>query len=259
MLRIFFRLCLACTALSFSPLHAEDAQLAELFNQYKVSGTMVIQPLHGEAYIHNDKRAESRYLPASTFKILNTLIALDEGAVETVETVLKWDGKDRGWSAWNRDHSMASGFPVSCVWCYQELARRVGNTAYLRHLQNVGYGNEKTGEELTTFWLQGELAISPVEQTRFLKRLYLGDLPYRQTHMDALKDIMRIEQGAAYQLYAKTGWATRVTPPHGWFVGWLQKDGQAYFFATLIDTPDKSALPLRKAITLEALRLKGLL
>ncbi len=70
---------------------------------------------------------KKRFLPASTFKIPNTLIALEEGVIQNEKDIIEWDGEDKGWSQWNKDQSLETAFPLSCIWFYQELASRVGD------------------------------------------------------------------------------------------------------------------------------------
>jgi beta-lactamase class D len=107
--------------------YAEDPDLAKLFQSRGVEGTFIIDSLDSkETYVYNEARSEERFSPASTFKILNTLIALEEGAIKNEKEVIKWDGKDRGLDAWNKDQTLETAFPISCVWFYQELARRIG-------------------------------------------------------------------------------------------------------------------------------------
>ncbi len=131
---------------------AKDSDLAKLFSEHSLKGTILISSLDGKTeYLYNKERAGKKFLPASTFKIPNTLIALDEDAIADEKEIIKWDGKDRGWASWNKDHSLETAFPISCVWFYQELAKRIGNIKYLSHLDRLNYGNKKTGPEVTTF------------------------------------------------------------------------------------------------------------
>ncbi|KAF1073623.1 class D beta-lactamase [Halodesulfovibrio sp. MK-HDV] len=245
-----------CTTSSF----AEDAGLADLFHTNKVEGTIVISSLDGTTvFLHNKERANTQLLPASTFKMLNTLIALDEKVVANEQEILTWDGKDRGLSAWNRDHSIETALPVSCVWFYQELARRIGMKKYTKHLKAVGYGNQTAGPEISNFWLVGDLAISAFEQIEFLKALYARSLPYDKKHQDLLNKLLLVQQTPDYTLYGKTGWATRIPQPQGWFVGYVESKGTVWFFATNIVITQKSDAKYRKAITIEALKRKGII
>jgi beta-lactamase class D len=242
---------------------AEDASIARLFNTKNIQGTIVISSLDGTTtYSHNDTRAAIRMLPASTFKIPNTLIALEEGAINDETQVLKWDGKERNIAAWNRDQTLESAFKSSCVWAYQELARRIGTARYESYLTQIGYGNALPTPILTTFWLEGDLRISALEQIAFLKRLYRRKLPFKPTSYDALKRIMIVEQTPAYTVRAKTGWAgfgKTTAPQIGWYVGYLEAKGNVWLFALNMDISKPADAGLRQKIVMEALKSKGLL
>lgn len=245
--------------LSIGVVNADEAGLAKLFNKRNVKGTIIISSLDGNTEsIYNKARSEKGFLPASTFKIPNTVIALEEGAIANEKKIIKWDGEDKGWSPWNKDQSLETAFPLSCVWFYQELAKRVGNSKHLSHLDKLHYGNMKTGPNVTTFWLEGDLKISAREQIDFLKKLYKDQLPYKYEHLKILKKLMIVEETPQYVIRAKTGWAMRIKPQHGWYVGFVETSGQVWFFATNIDIERRSDSTYRKEITMEALKLEGI-
>ncbi len=238
----------------------DDPDLARLFRSVGVEGTIIIAPLDGkETFVYNKARSEKRFTPASTFKIPNTLIALQEGAVKNEKEVIRWDGKDKGFEAWNRDQTLETAFPASCVWFYQELAKRIGDRKYVSWLSKLGYGNGMTGPDVTTFWLDGQLKISAKEQIDFLKRLYEERLPFRKESLRLLKRLMIVEENPRYTVRAKTGWAMRIDPQQGWYVGYVETGGNVWFFATNIEIRKKGDENLRKAITMDALRVKGII
>ena len=239
---------------------ADDPGLAKLFQERGVEGSMVISSLDGKIeYAYNLVRSRERFVPASTFKILNTLIALQEGAIKNESEVIRWDGQDKGLAAWNQDQTLATAFPSSCIWFYQELAKRIGNDKYLDHLKKAGYGNGRTGPEVTTFWLAGNLKISPREQIDFLKKLVNGTLPYAGSQIQLVKKLMMVEEKPQYLLRAKTGWASQVIPQQGWYVGYVETKGQVWFFATEMEIKNKGDEAFRKEITLGALKAKGII
>jgi beta-lactamase class D len=202
--------------------------------------------------VHNPERASQRFSPASTFKIPNTLIALQLGVI-TTDTVFKWDGTDRGVAQWNADQTLTSAFNVSCVWCYQEIARKAGLQAYTDALARLQYGNGHVGDQVDRFWLNGDLRISAEEQVNFLGRVFHYATPYRRENVDVLQDIMRIEATDAYTLYAKSGWAT-TTPQVAWYVGFVDTPGSRWFFAMNMQVDNQNQLPLRKELTVKSLR-----
>lgn len=241
-------------------MHSEEVDLEKLFSERNIQGTIIISSLDGEVeYLYNQERSEQRFLPASTFKIPHTLIALEEGAIASEKEIIPWDGKEREWSSWNKDQSLETAFPVSCVWFYQELSKRVGNSKYLSHLEKMHYGNKLTGPDVTRFWLDGDLKISAREQIDFLKKCYKGQLSYKHEYIEIVKKMMIVEETPQAVVRAKTGWAMSVNPQIGWYVGYVEIKDQVWFFATNIDIEKKSDAAYRKEITMEALKREGIL
>ncbi|NOG60384.1 MAG: class D beta-lactamase [Proteobacteria bacterium] len=239
---------------------ADDSDISALFDEFKVEGALIIASLDSNIeYVHNDQRAERRYLPASTFKIPNTLITLEERVIKGDKEIIKWDGKERSYEPWNQDHTLATVFSVSCVWCYQEFALKVGNEKYLKYLNELDYGNRKTGKEVTTFWLEGDLAISVREQIDFLRKLYNEELPFSSRNIYLLNKIMLAEETSEYSLWAKTGWATSPKQQYGWYVGYIVTNDNVWLFANNIDINSKDELEFRKLLVLKSLKIKNLI
>ena len=252
---------LLCMVFAVSPFgfSADDEDLARVFAAHHVRGTMIISTASGDTtYWFDSVRAHTRFLPASTFKIPNTLIALEEGAVKNGSEVIRWDGRDRGVAAWNRDHSLETAFPVSCVWFYQELARRVGNAVYESYLALLHYGNEKTGRDVMTFWLDGDLAISATEQVEFLRNIYRRKFPFKDSSYAFLRRIMIVESTPRCVVRAKSGRTGRAKPEIGWYVGYAESAGRVWFFAMNMDIAKDEDAVLRRDIALEGLRAKGI-
>lgn len=252
--KLFLIISIVCS------LYAEDTYLTKLFESEKIKGTMVIESLDAqEQYVHNDERAKLPLLPASTFKIPNTLIALEEGVVNA-SSIIVWDKVERSMRAWNQDQNLRSAFKSSCVWCYQYFARNIGLDKYNDYLKKLHYGNEKTGFDVERFWLDGSLRISAYEQISFLKRLYRNELPFKPEHIALLKSIMIDEQKNDYTISAKTGWAVpKGAEHHGWYVGYVESSKGVYFFAINLIMSSAETLPLRKSMMVEALKSKGII
>lgn len=249
-----FLLLLACKAV------AEDADLAAIFSQHKVNGALVLSSLNtGQTFIHNDVRAAQRLPVASTFKIMNTLISLEEKAITGKSDVLKWDGKHHEFPDWNRNQTLESAFKVSCVWCYQALASRVGSEKYRQYLHQCDYGVLKEPFETTTFWLDGSLEISTLEQVDFLKKVIHRTLPFSASSYETLRDIMVVEQKPSFTIRAKTGWAAHVQPQVGWYVGYVETAADTWVFAMSMELLGSKDLPLRQKITRAALKAKGVI
>ena len=254
-----FRFYLVLIILSVS-VFPEDQEISKLFSDKGISGTIVIASLDGKTeYIHNDARSQKRILPASTFKIPNTLIALEEGIVKTDSQVIAWDSVKRELPEWNKNQTLKTAFQYSCVWVYQRFAGQIGTEKYRRYLEKLDYGNKHIDTNVTTFWLEGNFGISAQEQVGFLRKLVLGNLPFAKSNMALLKKIMVVEENGDYVLRAKTGWTARVTPQYGWFVGYVETKKATWLFATNIDIKNQQDLVFRKDLTMAALKAKKII
>jgi len=239
---------------------AQDKQLASIFAEHQLKGTMVLSTLYGQSeFIHNEPRAKQRFSAASTFKIPNSLIALEEKVIADKNDIIKWNGTQYSYPPWNGDQTLTSAYRISCVWCYQHFARQIGAQKYRQYLSDIKYGHLKQAFNTTTFWLDNGLTISAREQIAFLKKLYLQQMPFSQHSYAEVSDIMIQAQNSDYILRAKTGWAGDVSPQTGWYVGYVTTADAIWFFATNIEITDRAQLPLRKQITLAALNAKGII
>ena len=233
--------------------------VAEVFAVENIVGTLVVATADGApVYVYNDERSRVQFSPASTLKIPNTLVALDSGVATSKESPYTWDGKDKGRPAWNKDQTLESAFRVSCVWCYQEMARDVGIERYVTDLHNIAYGNQNVGDHVDLFWLNGDLLISAKEQIAFLSAMYNYTVPYQREHVDLVKNIMLVEQAADYSLRAKAGWTGPILHT-GWYVGYVEKDDEVWLFAMNMRMDQVEQAGLRKELTVRSLRALGLL
>jgi beta-lactamase class D len=225
------------------------------FQELGVQGSIIIEDLkQNRTYQHNPQRNATTFLPASTFKILNSLISLETGVISDELQILTWDGIQRQIPAWNRDLNMKEAIKLSAVWFYQVLARRVGYDQMQKWVIQSGYGNQKIGskEDIDRFWLQGDLRITPQEQIQFLRRLYKNELPFSERSLSIIKDILIVEKTPDYTIRAKTGWVGfegMAKPEIGWYVGYLEKGDNIYFFATNIDMQSQKDASARIELT----------
>lgn len=247
-----------CTiALLFSStLMAEDSDIEQLFKTEGVEGTLLIESLNGDIQYTNDSgKTEQAHIPASTFKIPNTLMALEEGVINDQFEIIAWDGVERQYAPWNADQTLVTAFARSCVWCYQRFAKQIGDTRYQHYLDVFDYGNKKTGLDVETFWLDGELRVSPREQINFLRNVYFELLPVKTRNIKILKEIMLVDETPTYTLRAKTGWKGE----NGWYVGYVEAACGVWFFAHHMIINDKRELPLRRKLVIDALARKGII
>ena len=216
---------------------SEDTSLKKYFDENKVDGCFALfDNGRGEFKIYNLKRDTARFLPASTFKIVNAMIALQTGVVTNENTVIKWDSIKRSNPKWNQDLSLTDAFKNSSVPHFQELARRIGRDSMQKWVDSVKYGNMKIGPAIDSFWLDNSLLISPDEQLGLVKKLYFEKLPFREGVQQTVKDMMLQEDNTNYKLSYKTGWGFNSADRGiGWMVGWIEENRHPYFFVLNID------------------------
>jgi beta-lactamase class D len=208
------------------PAAAQDFNLC--FGEEHATGCMAIyDDAHGWREYHPEL-TKQRFVPASTFKIPNTLIGLETGKLPMN---LKWDGVEREIKAWNQDMDLTRAFRTSAAWYYQEMARRVGLKLEKSWVMKLSYGNMELGSKVDQFWLDGPLKISPREQVIFLQRLHDGRLPVKDSSRKAVIELMNL---GVDSLYAKTGWARTPSMHYGWFVGWVERSEGPVYFALLV-------------------------
>lgn len=242
-----------------------DVDLSEFFSEYQVKGSFLLFDKKRNQFTSYDrKRCREQFTPASTFKIPNSVIAIEEHIIEDSNSVLKWDSVESRNPLWNKDLTLKEAFRVSCVPCYIKIANKVGENNYKKYLEKFDYGNKSTKVDSDdpnlkiAFWLIGELKISQEEQISFLRKLYDYKLPVTKRSIDITKEILVDEKTDNYTLSGKLGRGSdsKDKKEIGWYVGYLEKGDNVYFFATNFESID----PLdnfgsaRKDITLKILR-----
>ncbi|RYU96484.1 class D beta-lactamase [Emticicia agri] len=234
------------------------------FKYCQIEGSTTIYDYKNKKWLFsNSKDARVETLPASTFKIINLLIALETGVIKDENEVVKWVGKtDTTLYGYRpdiyKDMSVKEAFEVSAGWVFIELAKKIGKERYKHYLKRCQYGNQNLSEKDDDFWNFGAFAISPVNQVEFLVKVYEEKLPFSKGNMEILKRVMLTEETDNYSIRSKTGW-TRVSGNDiGWWVGYVERNDNSYFFTTRIikkrSTLNKNFGQCRKDITKNILR-----
>jgi beta-lactamase class D len=224
-----------CTKNSNYKIHND---FKKYFNDCGVEGTIVIFDKNNQEWILSDTlNINTESLPASTFKIINLLIALETKTIKDEREIVKWVGKTDTLKYGYRpeiyhDMSVKEAFEVSAGWVFIELAKKIGREKYKKYLSACNYGNLNLSEKNDDFWNFGNFGISPINQVQFIKNLYDGKLPFSKKNMDIVKQVMLTEKTATYTIRAKTGWTRENYTNTGWWVGYLENSGGTYFFAT---------------------------
>ncbi len=221
-----------------------DNDLKSIFDSNQVIGSFgMFDNATGQFTIYNLKRyKDSAYLPASTFKIVNSLIGIETGKVVNERMVIKWDGKVRVFgngdtaTNWNKDLTMAEAFEYSSVPYYQEVARRIGKDTMQEYLDSMHYGTAKITTKIDTFWLDNSLKVTADEQLGLVKKLFFYQLGFQRRSQEIVRKMMVRESNANYTLAYKTGWAsTENGNSLGWVVGWIEENRHPYFFVLNIE------------------------
>ena len=233
-----------------------------LIDSANLDGAILIFDEESKTYFSNDFGwSERGQLPASTFKIPNGIIALETGVVENDSVLFAWNGEERAFKVWEQDLIFRDAFQVSCLPCFQEIARNIGVERMKAYLEKLDYGIIKFDSlTIDNFWVQGESRINQFEQIDFLRRFYHSELPISERTETLMKSIMVIEKNENYRISGKTGWSFSEENNNGWFVGYMESEGKVLFFATNLEPKDPSKIDefvaARKDLTYEAFRLR---
>jgi beta-lactamase class D len=217
-----------------------DNDLKPFFDKYKATGTFALfDNAQGQFTIYDSANYRKRFTPASTFKIVNSLIGLETGKIFDEKMIIKWDGVTRDRAELNKDMTMEEAFKISSVPYYQEVARRIGRDTMQHWLDTLAYGNKNIGAAIDSFWLNGSILISPDEQLGLVKRLYFDQLPFQKRTQLIVRKMMLFEDNSLYKLSYKTGWGFDEQKSNiGWIVGWIEENRHPYFFVLLVKSAD---------------------
>jgi len=209
-------------------------------------------------YSNNYEWANRGHLPASTYKIPNSIIALELGVMENDSSMSYWDGEPRAYPRWENDLYFRDAFHLSCVPCYQEIARNIGVPQMQKHVDRFNYGKMRfDSTNIDLFWLQGDSRITQHEQIAFLKAFNEKKLDISERTHTIMRRMMIIEENERFVLRGKTGWSITDDLDNCWFVGWVETEMGTYYFATNIEpslnTQSDDLFSIRKEVTYKAL------
>jgi beta-lactamase class D len=220
------------------------------FGVYSQESFIVYRLSDGKEMFLKGEQLDVRLTPCSTFKIPLSLIGFDRGVLlDEIHPVYPYhQGYEAYLKEWAGPINPTSWMAYSCVWYSKLLAEKLSSQVIADCLRAFEYGNAEVSSGLGSlsgdnpFWIKGSLAISLREQALFLQKMLkkefsISDKAYQMTRSILFKE--ELSDGA--QLFGKTGYSGVVddaTGSYGYFVGWLEKNGQTYVFAYLISGHD---------------------
>ncbi len=211
-----------------------------------LNGAAVIYDAAANRYtIYNQELAQTRRPPCSTFKIVSSLIALENGIIEPEASVHTWSGEIFWNENWNQDMDFRDAFRTSCVWYFREVIDETGKETVQEALDALGYGNcdisdwegrlntNNNNRALTGFWIESSLKISPKEQAEVMERIFGTDAAYAEETRHELKEVMSVTEGSGVGLciYGKTGMGkAEGIVVDAWFTGFAERgEGNLYY------------------------------
>ena len=238
-----------------------EVDWSEYFDEY--NGAAVIYDTAEDCYqIYNQELANTRRSPCSTFKIISSLIALEDGVIETDNSTRAWSGEIFWNEDWNRDIDFSDAFHASCVWYFREVIDEIGRDTIQEELIKLQYGNcdisdwegrlntNNSNPVLTGFWIESSLLISPKEQTEVMERIFGNQTDYSEQTLNQLKQVMLLAEQSEtdISIYGKTG----MGKAHGivvdaWFTGFADKDDKRIYFCVYLGETENSDVSSARA------------
>ncbi|MGM7719767.1 BlaR1 family beta-lactam sensor/signal transducer [Metabacillus sp. Hm71] len=231
---------------------------SSLFDEF--SGSFVLYDSKKNMYtIHNKEESTTRLTPNSTYKIYSGLFALESGIITKDHSAMNWDGTPHEYDEWNQDQDLFSAMKRSTTWYFQHLDQQLGKKKLEQYVDKIDYGNGDLSSDITTYWLDGTLKISPIEQVDLLKKFYDNEFGFEQANVQTIKDAIFIEESNNKRFSGKTGTSiVNGEDIDGWFIGYVESADNTYFFATHIQGEKQAGGSSAAEVALSILAEEGI-
>ena len=110
---------------SVSPATVLCPDWASYFGELN-GAAVIFDPDEYTVQIYNEDLADTRRSPCSTFKIISSLVGLENGVIDPENSTRSWSGEIFWNDDWNRDIDFLSAFQTSCVWYYRQVIDEIG-------------------------------------------------------------------------------------------------------------------------------------
>ncbi len=227
--------------------------LNDAFEGY--NGSFVLYDAAEDSWqIYNKEYATARISPASTFKIYSALFSLESGIISPEQSLIPWNGQNYMYDLWNADQTLESAMQNSVTWYFQALDQQSSLPSIKEYVKEIGYGNQLVEGDISSYWINSALKISPVEQVEMLTKLYYNQFGFTPENIKAVKDSIRLYSMDEGILSGKTGTEEiDGLNTSGWFIGYVERDNHTYFFATNIQSDKLASGPLATELTFSIL------
>lgn len=248
-----FILCIAVVFLCNMPsLHFLAAQNTILLDDLEYStldlspdfasfdGSFVLYDTKNDTYLlYNIERCTTRSSPNSTYKIYSALAALEFSIITPINNSQRWLDEEHKNASWNQDHDLESAMSNSVNWYFQRLDQQVGRKNLVSFFNRLQYGNMNISGDISDYWLESTLQISPIEQVQLLSGLNKNIWNFKTENIEAIKKSIYISSSSKGKLFGKTGTGNvNGAFINGWFIGFIESAENTFVFATNIQGAD---------------------
>ncbi|PKM51398.1 MAG: BlaR1 family beta-lactam sensor/signal transducer [Firmicutes bacterium HGW-Firmicutes-7] len=232
--------------------------LSSYFDDF--DGSFVLYDLQAEQYrIYNERKSITRVSPNSTYKIFSALLALELNVIQEGASTLKWNGMTYPYEAWNQDQDLPLAMKNSATWYFQAIDKVIGIKKLKNYYKEIDYGNYNLSGGISDYWMESSLRISPVEQVQLLTDFYRNDMGFKEECIDIVKSVIKLSEKDGAILSGKTGsGVVNDKGIRGWFIGYVEKNGQLFIFATNIEGENNASGSVAANITLSILNDKNI-
>lgn len=251
---IYFFILIFCYPFYLKAENSEILELNQFINDKKDYHVTFVIVSDNKSIYYNKEKAEKETIPASVFKIYNSLIALEYGIIKDENEIFyKYNGEKVFLESWKEDTNLINGMKNSNLAAYQKLALKTGIKNMQEGLNKLNFGNKLINNHLDTFWIDGTLKIKPSDLAYINLKLGKSSLPFSTHAQNTVKKVMIKDKFKNCSIYSKTGWTVDEKIPTGWIAGFIEKDNNIYGFALNMDILAMEETPKRMEYLLKML------
>lgn len=207
-----------------------DDSLGHFFDSAGVKGCFAFYDNgQGHFTVYNLPRYRDSLYPAgSTFDIVTSLIAFQNGVVKDEKTVI-------------RDTTVGDAFKTDGSGeVFRHVEDTVGMDSLRKWVDSLHYGNQALDKDTNAVY-DGTLRLQADEQLGLIKRLYFNQLPFYRPIQEMVVGMFSKEQNTNYKLVLKVARVSYEGRAFGWVMGWIEENKHPYFFVLNVDSADPNA------------------